>query len=183
MSLSQYQFHKHNKAIASDPGSSMNNLNSLDSPELKLKHMGLVLPEQAPRPVGSFCNVRQSRGLLYVSGQGPVLENGDLLTGRVGADVSAEAAREHARIVAINILAAVRSKLGSLDPVKGVIKLLGLINATPEFERHPFVIDGASDLLAEVFGPEGIHARSAFGVGSLPNQITVEIEAIFELRD
>lgn len=161
----------------------MNQFDRPDTAEHRLAALGITLPEAAPSPIGSFCNVRESRGWLFVSGQGPVAANGDLQCGKVGADVSAEDAREHARLTAINILAALRGYLGSLDRIGGVVKLLGLVNATPDFCRHPFVIDGASDLMAAVFGPAGIHARSSFGVGSLPNQITVEIEAIFELND
>lgn len=147
----------------------------------RLVRLGVELPEAAPAPIGAFRNVRQSGNLVYVSGQGPVLADGTLLCGKVGADVSAETAREHARLVAVNILGALRDHFGGFDRLRGVVKLLGLVNAVPEFDRHPFVIDGASTLLAEVFGEGGIHARSAFGVGSLPNNITVEIEAIFEI--
>lgn len=161
----------------------MNAPQSTLTPEARLLRSGLELPPGAPDPIGAFSNVRRHGTLLYVSGQGPVLADGRLMTGKVGADVSAEEARDHARLVAINILAAVRAGLGSLDPVDGVIKLLGLVNATPDFRDHPFVIDGASQLLSEVFGESGVHARSAFGVASLPNQITVEIEAIFSLKD
>lgn len=152
----------------------------LSAPSRRLADLGIDLPVAAPAPIGAFCNVRRTGNLLYVSGQGPVLHDGTLLRGKVGADVTAEQAREHARIVATNILGALRDAPGGLDAVTGVVKLLGLVNATPDFERHPFVIDGASLLLAEVFGKSGVHARSAFGVGSLPNNITVEIEAIFE---
>lgn len=152
-----------------------------DTAETRLACLGIDLPEMPPAPIGAFCNVRAHGDLLYVSGQGPVLPDGTLLRGKVGRDVTAEVAQEHARLVAINMLAALRVRLGSLDPVTGVVKLLGLVNATPEFERHPFVIDGASTLLAEIFGAEGVHARSSFGVGSLPNQITVEIEGIFSV--
>lgn len=154
-----------------------------ETPETRLGRLGIVLPDAPPTPIGSFRNVRQSGALVFVSGQGPVEADGTLMCGKVGDDVSAETARDHARLVAINLLAAVRHHLGGLDAVSGVVKLLGLVNTTPEFSRHPFVIDGASDLLAEVFGPDGIHARSAVGVASLPNRITVEIEAIFELRE
>lgn len=148
-----------------------------------LSQLGIVLPSAAPTPIGAFCNVRRSGNMLYVSGQGPVEADGTLLRGKVGGDVSAEVARDHARLVAINILGALRDFIGDLGQIKGVVKLLGLVNATSDFECHPFVIDGASALLAEVFGPAGVHARSSFGVGSLPNNITVEIEAIFEVGD
>jgi len=160
----------------------MSRRDPVQTPETRLERLGIALPGAAPAPIGSFRNVRQSGGLVFVSGQGPVEADGTLLSGKVGGDVSAEVARGHARLVAVNILSALRQHVGDLTRVTGVIKLLGLVNATPEFSRHPFVIDGASDLLAEVFGKDGIHARSAFGVASLPNQITVEIEAVFEVR-
>lgn len=153
------------------------------TPEMRVKRNGLALPDAAPDPIGAFTNVRRIGSMLYVSGQGPVMADGTLMTGKVGDDVTAEEARAHARLVGVNILAALRASLGSLDRVDGVVKLLGLVNATPDFERHPFVIDGASELMSEVFGEDGVHARSAFGVGSLPNRITVEIEAIFSLKE
>lgn len=151
------------------------------TPESRLAASGIVLPQAAPSPIGSFRNIRCSGDMIYVSGQGPVCADGTLMRGKVGDEVTAEEARDHARLVAINIMAALRDHLGSLDRVGGVVKLLGMVNAGPDFERHPFVIDGASDLLAQIFGETGIHARSAFGVGSLPNRISVEIEAIFEM--
>jgi len=157
--------------------------NRRDSIIDRLAGLGIVLPTAAPTPVGAFCNVRQSGQLAFVSGQGPVQADGSLHQGKVGDDVSAETARDHARLVAVNILATLRDHVGELDRVAGVIKLLGLVNASPDFERHPFVIDGASTLFADLFGVDGVHARSAFGVASLPNNITVEIEAIFELHN
>lgn len=160
----------------------MNRPDRTESPEQSLARLGIDLPGAAPAPIGAFCNVRQSGNLAFVSGQGPVEADGTLHRGKVGGDVTAEAAQGHARLVAINVLATLREHLGDLSAVTGVVKLLGLVNATPDFARHPFVIDGASTLLAEIFGPGGVHARSAFGVASLPNQITVEIEAIFELE-
>ncbi len=151
------------------------------TPESRLRALGLTLPAAAPSPIGAFRNLRRSGDLVYVSGQGPVTAEGTLLRGKVGEDVTTEAARDHARLVALNILAVLRDELGSLDAVGGVVKLLGLVNATRDFEDHPAVIDGASELFHQVFGEAGAHARSSFGVGSLPNRITVEIEAIFEL--
>jgi enamine deaminase RidA (YjgF/YER057c/UK114 family) len=151
------------------------------TPETRLRALGLTLPATAPSPIGAFRNLRRSGDMLYVSGQGPVTADGTLLRGKVGEDVTTETARDHARLVALNILAVLRDELGSLDAVGGVVKLLGLVNATPDYEDHPAVIDGASELFHQVFGEAGAHARSSFGVGSLPNRITVEIEAIFEL--
>ncbi len=154
-----------------------------DSPDARLRALGITLPDIAPAPVGLFTNLRRARGLIFISGQGPVRADGSLVQGKVGRDFTAVEARDHARLVAANILAVIRTELGSLAPVAGVVKLLGLVNATPDFTRHPFVIDGASALLADIFGPTGIHARSSVGVNSLPNNIPVEIEAIFEERD
>lgn len=152
-------------------------------PMAKLAAMGLTLPQRPPSPIGTFCNVREHKGYLYVSGQGPIGADGIAMTGKVGGDVSAEEAREHAKLVALNILAVVRDHLGDLARVDSVLKILGLVNAVPEFERHPFVIDGASEVFHGVFGAGGVHARSSLGVASLPNRITVEIEAILTLTD
>ncbi len=148
----------------------------------RLARLGIKLPATAPAPIGAFCNVCRTGQLVFVSGQGPVQADGTLLRGKVGDSISAEEAHAHARLVAINILATLRDYLGRLDRISGVVKLLGMVNATPDFEWHPYVVDGASTLLAEIFGRDGIHARTAFGVASLPNNITVEIEAVFELR-
>ncbi len=152
-------------------------------PMTNLAEMGLALPNRPPSPIGAFCNVREHRGLLYISGQGPILADGTAMTGKVGADVSADDARAHAAVVALNILSVAREYLGDLGRVESVLKILGLVNATPDFECHPHVIDGASEVFHGVFGPSGVHARSSFGVGSLPNRITVEIEAILILFD
>jgi enamine deaminase RidA (YjgF/YER057c/UK114 family) len=156
-------------------------LDTAETPETRLRALGIDLPAAAPSPIGAFRNLRRTGGLVHVSGQGPVAADGTLMRGKVGDDVPTETARAHARLVALNILAVLRDELGSLDAVCGVVKLLGLVNATPDYAEHPAVIDGASELFHQVFGEAGAHARSSFGVGSLPNRITVEIEAIFEL--
>ena len=153
----------------------------IDTPEIRLGRSGVILPEAAPAPIGTFCNVKKVGSLLFVSGQGPVEADGTLLCGKVGAGISAEIARTHARLVAINMLATLREYLGDLDKVAGVIKLVGLVNTSADFTRHPFVIDGASEFLVEIFGPQGVHTRTSYGVASLPNNISVEIEAIFEV--
>jgi len=150
------------------------------SAEEKIAELGIVLPEP-PRPAGNYVPYVITGSLLYVSGNGPRLPSGDFKRGKVGRDVSAEEAYEDARLVGITILGIVRAALGSLDRVKRVVKLLGMVNAAPEFTDHPRVINGCSDLFVEVFGEDGRHARSAVGMGSLPAQITVEIEAIFEI--
>jgi enamine deaminase RidA (YjgF/YER057c/UK114 family) len=126
-----------------------------------------------------FVNARIVGNLLYVSGQGPREADGTMHRGKVGADVTIAAARSHARTTGLNILAIVQHTLGSLDRITAVVKLLGMVNATPDFADHPKVIDGCSELFVEILGDAGRHARSAIGVGSLPGNITVEIEAIF----
>ncbi|MDR6827668.1 enamine deaminase RidA (YjgF/YER057c/UK114 family) [Bosea sp. BE271] len=149
--------------------------------EKRLSAMGLTLPIARP-PVGNFVPARQQGRLLYLSGQGPVAEGGKR-TGKVGQDVDTERAYDDAKLTGLNLLAQAKLALGTLDRVTGVVKLLGFVNATTEFTEHPKVINGCSDLLVAVFGDTaGRHARSAIGVGSLPGQITVEIEAIFSVR-
>ncbi|EHK54255.1 RidA family protein [Allomesorhizobium alhagi] len=134
-----------------------------------------------PAPIGTFRNVLQVGNILYVSGQGPLDRNGVLYKGKVGRDVSVEAAYEHARLTGLNILSVLSAHLGDLARVKQFVKLQGFVNATDDFADHPRVINGCSDLLVEVFGGRGIHARTSIGVASLPNNITVEIEAIVEI--
>jgi len=118
-----------------------------------------------------------------MSGQGPVTSNGQLMTGKVGDTVSTEDAYQHALLVGLNLLSVLHDELGDLSRVTRVVKLLGMVNATPDFSEHPQVINGCSDLLVYVLGEAGRHSRSAVGVGSLPNNITVEIEAIVAIRD
>jgi len=121
-------------------------------------------------------------GLAYVSGHGPLKPDRTLITGRVGADLNLEAGKAAARQVGLAILATLREHFGSLDRIRRVIKVLGMVNSVPEFTEHPQVINGCSELFAEVFGEQdGIGARSAVGMGSLPGNIAVEIEAVFEL--
>jgi enamine deaminase RidA (YjgF/YER057c/UK114 family) len=120
--------------------------------------------------------------MLYVSGHGPLKPDGKLILGRVGADLTLEQGKEAARVVGLAVLSTVRNTLGSLDKVKRLIKTLGMVNSTAEFKDHPAVINGFSDLMAEVFGDDvGVGARSAVGMGSLPSNIAVEIECIFEV--
>jgi enamine deaminase RidA (YjgF/YER057c/UK114 family) len=150
--------------------------------EDRLAALGLILPE-VPKPVGMFQLGRTEGNLLFLSGQGPVQPDGRLATGKVGRDATAEEARTHAMRTGLALLAAARQFLGGLDRVAGVTKVLGFVNAVEDFDRHPFVIDGCSELFNQVLGPSGQHARSAIGVASLPGRITVEIEAIFRLTD
>lgn len=147
------------------------------SPYARLAALGIELPE-APLPIANFVTHVIEGKLLFLSGQGPTEANGTLHTGKVGADVSVADAYEHARLTGINLIAVMHAALGDLGRVRRVVKLLGMVNATPDFADHPAVINGCSDLMNEVFGERGIHARSAVGFASLPNQITVEIEAV-----
>lgn len=146
-----------------------------------LEALGLRLPP-IPKPVGNFRNFVRTGSLIFVSGQGPREADGSLHRGKVGRDVGPDVANYHARLTGLNILAVLADAVGDLDRVIHVVKLLGFVNAADDFAAHPDVINGCSDLFTEVFGEIGQHARSAIGVSSLPNNITVEIEAIFELR-
>jgi enamine deaminase RidA (YjgF/YER057c/UK114 family) len=151
------------------------------SAEARLAELKLELPP-APKPVAVYKPLVIAGNLAYVSGHGPVRSDKSLITGRVGQELDLEGGKRAARQVGLAILATVRNELGSLDRVQRVIKVLGMVNSTPDFRDHPAVINGCSELFAEVFGKEnGIGARSAVGMGSLPGNIAVEIEAIFEI--
>jgi enamine deaminase RidA (YjgF/YER057c/UK114 family) len=152
------------------------------SPYERLAALGIDLPP-APSPIANFVTHVIEGNMLYLSGQGPREPDGQLHSGKVGAEIGVEQAYRHARLTGINLLAVMHEALGDLSRVKRIVKLLGMVNAVPEFEDHPSVINGCSDLFIEVFGEAGQHARSAVGFGSLPGNITVEIEAIVALRD
>ena len=152
------------------------------SAEDRLSQLGLELPP-APKPAGVYKPVVVAGNMAYVSGHGPVKNDGDMITGRVGAELDLEAGYAAARQVGLTILATLRRELGSLDKVRRLIKSLGMVNAAPDFQQHPAVINGFSELMADVFGKDdGVGGRSAVGMGSLPGGIAVEIEAIFELH-
>lgn len=146
----------------------------------QISALDLDLPP-VPAPIGTFRNVLEVGNILYVSGQGPLDSNGGVQTGKVGRDVSVEAAYQHARLTGMNILSVLSEHLGDLARVKRFVKLQGFVNATEDFTDHPHVINGCSDFLVEVFGERGVHARTSIGVASLPNNITVEVEAIVEI--
>jgi enamine deaminase RidA (YjgF/YER057c/UK114 family) len=151
------------------------------SAEARLKELGIVLPA-VPAPVANYLPFRIAGNLLFLAGQGPRDDNGGFMTGKVGAEVSVDEAYKRARRVGLGLLAATRQALGSLDRVEAVIKMLGMVNAVPDFKDQPKVINGCSDLFVEIFGEAGRHARSAVGMGSLPNQISVEIECIMLVK-
>jgi enamine deaminase RidA (YjgF/YER057c/UK114 family) len=149
--------------------------------EQRFAQLGLNLPP-APAPLGVYKPCLVDGKYLYLSGHGTVQDDGSLIIGRVGTDLSQDEAKLAARQVGLAMLSTIKANLGSLDKVKRVIKVLGMVNCTPEFEKHPFVINGCSELFASVWGAEnGIGVRSAVGFGSLPDNIPVEIEALFEL--
>lgn len=149
------------------------------SAEDRLKELGLTLPE-VPTPVANYVSFKQVGDMLYLSGQGPKRADGTYPTGKVGKDVSVEDAYEHARQTGLGLLAAMKKAVGSLDKVE-IVKLLGMVNGAPDFAEQPKVINGCSDLFVAVLGERGRHARSAVGMGSLPNNMTVEIEVIVKV--
>lgn len=153
-----------------------------ETPYTRLAALGIVLPP-APPPIANFLTHVQEGPLLFLSGQGPREADGRLHAGKVGQDVSVEDAYASARLTGINLISVMHEALGSLTRVKRIVKLLGMVNAVPEFADHPQVINGCSDLFVAVFGEKGRHARSAVGMGSLPGNIPVEIEAIIAIEE
>lgn len=151
------------------------------TPYERLKALGIALPE-APRPVANFVTHVIEGDLLFLSGQGPTEPDGRQYTGKVGGDVTVREAYDHARLTAINLIAVMHQALGDLSRVKRIVKVLGMVNAELDFAEHPAVMNGCSDIFVDVFGERGIHARSAVGFGSLPGQITVEIEAVVAIH-
>lgn len=173
------------EAVASPSGQEMNVDDELPEgwvdAEAKIEELGITL-----RPIGSspntFVSAVQAGDMLYLSGRGPVIPDGGYMTGKLGSDLSVEEGYEAARLTGIDLLAAIKAELGDLNRVKRIVKVLGVVNAEPDFDRHPEVINGFSDLMVEVFGDRGQHARSALGMGSLPFGIPVEIEMIVQVR-
>jgi enamine deaminase RidA (YjgF/YER057c/UK114 family) len=152
------------------------------SAEKRLKELNLDLGAVSA-PVANYVNAVRTGNLLFLAGKGPRPDmDGKGPTGKVGREFTAEQAYQHARSVGLDLLAVMRAELGSLDRVKRVVKVLGMVNAVPEFQDHPKVINGCSDLFVEVLGERGKHARSAVGMGSLPMGIPVEIECIVEVE-
>ena len=150
------------------------------TPEQRLQELDVMLPE-LPERIANYLLFKRAGDLVWISGQGPRRPDGSFVTGKVGLDYTLDEAYGHARFVGLDLLAVARSAAGgSLDGVE-FLKLLGMVNAVPEFADHGKVIDGCSDLLVEVFGEAGRHARASVGMGSLPGQITVEIEAVIRV--
>lgn len=151
------------------------------TPDDKLAQLGLVLPD-IPQPMANYVPFKRDRDIVYLSGQGPRQGDGSYPTGKVGADVSVADAYGHARTVGLGLLAAAKLAAGGLDKVE-ILKVFGMVNAVPDFADQPKVINGCSDLFVAVLGERGRHARSAVGLGSLPNGMTVEIEAVIRIHD
>ena len=150
--------------------------------EARLRELGITLPPM-PRPVANYVRAVRSGSLLFLAGHGPQRPGQPPVIGKVGRDLTVEQGAEAARLVGLNLLASARDALGSLDRVRRVVKVLGMVNATTDFGDHPRVVNGFSDLMVEVFGEAGRHARSAVGMSSLPFGISVEVEAILEVAD
>ena len=149
--------------------------------DTRLAELGIALPTP-PKPMATYSTAVRLGDLLYVSGTGPMRSDGSYVTGRLGAGLDVAEGQAAARLCALAMLATVRAQAGSLDAVVRLVKVLGFVNATPEFADHPKVMNGFSDLMVQIFGDGGLGARSAVGAPSLPSGIAVEVEAIFQLR-
>jgi enamine deaminase RidA (YjgF/YER057c/UK114 family) len=149
--------------------------------EEKLKQLGLELPSAA-KPVANYVPAVRTGNLVFLSGHGPVGKD-RLIAGKLGGGLTVEEGYQAARLVALGLLGSLKALIGDLDRVRRIVKVLGMVNCDPAFMEHPRVVDGASDLLVEVFGEKGRHARSAVGMNALPFNIAVEIEMIVELED
>ncbi|MGI9552199.1 MAG: RidA family protein [Aurantibacter sp.] len=153
----------------------------MESPSERIKSLGLILPP-APPPAGLYKPVLVVDNFLYVSGQGPMNADGSLMIGRAGDDLNLEQAKSGARQVGLTMLSTIETHFGSVDKVKRLVKTFGMVNSTPDFGQQPLVINGFSELMADIFGPDnGVGVRSAIGM-MLPGNIPVEIEAMFELH-
>jgi enamine deaminase RidA (YjgF/YER057c/UK114 family) len=151
------------------------------NPEERLKELGLTLPQPTP-PVAAYVPTVRTGNLVFISGQGPVRDGALAYTGKVGAEIDLEAAKDAARITCLCGLAALKAEIGDLDNVVRVVKLTVFVNGAPGFDQQPAVANGASELLQDVFGEAGRHARSAVGMAELPFGMPVEIEFVFEVR-
>lgn len=153
----------------------------MPSPEERLKELGIELPKP-PKPLAAYVPAVRAGDLVFISGQAPMRDGKPVYTGRVGADLTLEEGYEAARLVMINALAVLKEEIGSLDNVERIVKVLGWVNSAPDFTQQPQVINGASELLEQLFGERGRHARSAVSAHTLPFNITVEIEMIVQVK-
>ncbi len=150
------------------------------SANARLQELGITLPEVA-KPAGAYVPAVQSGNLVFTAGQIPLVEGKLIATGKVGKEISVEQAKDIARVCALNALAAIKGVVGDLDRVKKVVKVVGFVASTPDFTQQPQVVNGASELLQQIFGDSGIHARSAVGVAVLPLDAPVEVELVVEI--
>ncbi len=155
--------------------------NKVDA-ETRIKELGIQLIKPTA-PIANYVKAVRVGNMVYLSGHGPDKPGGGYITGKVGTDLTPEQAKDAARLTGISLLSTLKAEIGDLNKVKRIVKVLGMVNAVPTFEKHPQIINGCSDLLVEVFGENGKHARSAVGMCSLPNNIAVEIEMIVELKE
>jgi enamine deaminase RidA (YjgF/YER057c/UK114 family) len=151
-------------------------------PEAKITELGIKLSEPSA-PVANYVNAVRTGNLIFLSGKGPKKADGENITGKLGADLSIEQGYKAARITGINQLSVLKAELGNLNKVKRIVKVLGMVNCTPDFTDQPKVVNGYSDLMVEVFGERGKHARAAVGMGSLPGNIAIEVEMIVEVEE
>jgi len=152
------------------------------SAEERVRELGLEVPAEPFKPAGQYVNATRSGNLLFVAGQVPAKRDGSIVRGKLGADMDLSAGYETARLAALGALATIRAELGSLDEVERILRVYGVVNSTPDFMLHTRVMDGASDLLVEVFGEAGKHARLAVGVASLPAGMALEFEMVVEVE-
>ena len=151
------------------------------NPEARIKELGIQLIKPTP-PIANYVKAVRVGNMIYLAGHGPDKPEGGMITGKVGAELTPEQGRDAARLTGISLLSTLKGEIGDLNKVKRIVKVLGMVNAIPTFDKHPQVMNGFSDLMVEVFGENGKHARSSVGVASLPNNIAVEIEMIVELK-
>ena len=150
--------------------------------EQRLVELGIELPEPS-NPVANYVNAVTTGNLVFLAGKGPKKADGEYITGKVGADLTEKEGYDAARVAGINQLAALKAEIGNLDRVKRIVKVTGMVNCTPDYGNQPEVINGFSDLMVEVFGDKGKHARAAVGMGSLPRNIAVEVEMVVEIEE
>ncbi len=151
-------------------------------PEAKLSELGIELSTPSA-PVANYVNAVRTGNLIFLAGKGPLKPDGENITGKLGADLAIEEGYEAARITGINQLSVLKAELGNLNKVKRIVKVLGMVNSTPDFTDQPKVVNGYSDLMVAVFGENGKHARAAVGMGALPSDIAIEVEMIVEVYD
>ena len=152
------------------------------TPEQKLKELNISLPTPS-QPIANYVSAVRTGNLIFLAGTGPSKPDGSYITGKPGKDLTIEQGYEAAKLTAINQLAALKAAIGDLNKVKRIVKVLGMVNSDPDFKDHPKVINGYSDLMVEIFGEKGKHARSAVGMGSLPGNIAVEVEVVVEVEE